>query len=136
MTRNTETEATRVVKEFCSECERMAEVGTSKGHSIACSVGNQAAKPKTREPLTVETALAELREMFTLKVRGDKRGRRIDVERRQFASSSPRADRLQTQAKVYVEYASGKFSAPLIIEADTLEECMAQVREWRGKSNG
>jgi len=53
------------VKEFCSECKRTAEVGTSRGHSIACSIGNRIAMPRDRrEPLTVESMIAQLQETF------------------------------------------------------------------------
>lgn len=80
---------------------------------------------------TVESALKELRAWFPLKVRGNKLGRGIDVSHREFMCSSARGDRFESKANIRVEYASGGYSAPLVIEAPTLDDAMAQVKKWR-----
>lgn len=110
------------------DCGRCKGTGRIKLPTINLPFSMDDIRRNASTPRTTEAALAELRAMFPLKVRGNKQGRGIDVERNDFATSSLRGDRLHSKVRIRIEYATGGYSAPLIVDADSLDEAMAQVR--------
>lgn len=105
-----------ITKQKCSECDRMYEPGTSRGHSIACPVGNRVAQPKA-QPITVEEALRELRKMFP------NESIQVTVSVWDWPEKQPPWTD-GTEAKILIGLDREWIKAP------TLSEAMAQVREW------
>jgi hypothetical protein len=87
------------------------------------------ATPRATGETTVEGCLAELREMFPAKLRGNKNGRSIFVEYTEHGHGRRSGDSdICKTALIHVEYATDGYSAPLVIKGDSLADCMAQVR--------
>lgn len=111
-------EPTVETRSVCPECHRMAVVGTSRGHSISCSVGNRVAMPNPKEP-TVEECLRELREMFPTYT---------------YKRSVTMWNRNDEDPSVVIHYkvhiSEDHRSTGLLWEGYSLTEIMNQVRRW------